>query len=162
MEGAMSSTEAIDTATEIRLFQIDVPQEELDELRRRIAATRWPEKETVSDATQGVQLATMQKLVQYWATEYDFGRVESRLNAFPHFVTAIDGLDIHFIQVRSSHDDALPLIVNVVYAKYMAARPQTLYGIADSPVGLAAWLPGSTGSTRVAFGTPKASPSRWP
>jgi pimeloyl-ACP methyl ester carboxylesterase len=111
MEGAMSSTEAIETATEIRPFQIDVPQDELDDLRRRIAATRWPEKETVSDATQGVQLATMQKLAQYWATEYDFGRVESRLSAFPHFVTEIDELDIHFIHVRSSHEDALPIII---------------------------------------------------
>jgi pimeloyl-ACP methyl ester carboxylesterase len=98
-------------ATEIRPFTVDVPQGELDELRRRIQATRWPEAETVSDQTQGVQLATIQELARYWATEYDFGRLEQRLNAFPHFITEIDGLDIHFIHVRSPHENALPLII---------------------------------------------------
>jgi pimeloyl-ACP methyl ester carboxylesterase len=106
----MSGT-AIETATEIRPFQVDVPKEELEDLRRRIAATRWPEKETVADATQGVQLATMQNLIRYWGSDYDFGRVEARLNAFPQFMTEIDGLDIHFIHVRSPHEDALPLII---------------------------------------------------
>ncbi len=77
----------------------------------RIAATRWPEKETVDDQSQGVQLATMQKLARYWATEYDWRKCEARLNALPHFITEIDGLDIHFIHVRSKHEDALPLIV---------------------------------------------------
>jgi pimeloyl-ACP methyl ester carboxylesterase len=90
---------------------VDVPEEELVELRRRIAATRWPEKETVADQSQGVQLATMQALAQYWETEYDFRRFEARLNALPQFMTEIDGVDIHFIHVRSQHEDALPLII---------------------------------------------------
>jgi pimeloyl-ACP methyl ester carboxylesterase len=107
----MSGT-TIETATEIRPFQVDVPEEELEDLRRRIGATRWPEKETVPDQTQGVQLATIQALARYWSTDYDFGRVEARLNAFPQFMTEIDGLAIHFIHVRSQHEDALPLIVN--------------------------------------------------
>jgi pimeloyl-ACP methyl ester carboxylesterase len=102
---------AIDSATEIRPFQVDVPEEALDDLRRRIEATRWPERETVADETQGVQLATMQELVRYWGAEYDFGRLEARLNALPQFITEIDGLDIHFIHVRSPHENALPLII---------------------------------------------------
>src|SRR5690349_7129861 len=95
----------------IRPFHFHVPEEELTELRRRINATRWPERETVSDASQGVQLATAQALAGYWATEYDWRKVESALNALPQFITEIDGLDIHFIHVRSKHDDAMPLIV---------------------------------------------------
>jgi pimeloyl-ACP methyl ester carboxylesterase len=106
----MTSTR-VESATEIRLFRAEVSDEALDDLRRRIAATRWPEKETVADATQGVQLATMQNLIRYWGTDYDFGRVEARLNAFPQFTTEIDGLDIHFIHVRSPHENALPLII---------------------------------------------------
>jgi pimeloyl-ACP methyl ester carboxylesterase len=102
---------AVETAVEIRPFQVDVPEEELAELRRRIAATRWPEKETVTDETQGVQLGTMQELVRYWGAEYDFQRLETRLNAVPQFITEIDGLDIHFIHVRSPHENALPLII---------------------------------------------------
>jgi pimeloyl-ACP methyl ester carboxylesterase len=102
---------AAETAVEIRPFQVDIPEEELDDLRRRIAATRWPERETVADQSQGVQLATIQALASYWSTEYDFGRLEARLNAFPHFITEIDGLDIHFIHVRSPHENALPLII---------------------------------------------------
>src|ERR671936_2771499 len=94
-----------------RSFQIQVPEEDLVDLRRRIAATRWPEKETVADASQGVQLATMQALARYWASDYDFRRVEARLNALPQFMTEIDGLDIHFIHVRSPHANALPLII---------------------------------------------------
>jgi pimeloyl-ACP methyl ester carboxylesterase len=101
----------IESATEIRAFQVKVPEEDLADLRRRIAATRWPEKETVADQTQGVQLATMQELVRYWGTEYDFRRVEARLNAVPQFMTEIDGLDIHFIHVKSPHENALPLII---------------------------------------------------
>src|SRR5258708_3925118 len=97
--------------TAIRPFHINVPQAELVDLRRRIVATRWPERELVSDATQGVQLATMQKLATYWATEYDWRKVEARLNALPQFVTMIDGLDIHFIHVRSKHPNALPIII---------------------------------------------------
>jgi hypothetical protein len=95
----------------IRPFRVDVPDAELTELRRRIKATRFPERETVPDQTQGPQLATLQKLTSYWATEYDWRRVEARLNALPNFVTEIDGLDIHFIHVRSKHDNGLPLIV---------------------------------------------------
>jgi hypothetical protein len=89
----------------------DVPDAELTELRRRINATRWPEREPVPDASQGVQLATIQKLARYWATEYDWRKCEARLTTLPHFVTEIDGLDIHFIHVRSKHANALPLIV---------------------------------------------------
>ena len=95
----------------IRPFRIDVPQEDLDDLRRRITAMRWPEKQTVDDESQGVRLETMRALADYWATEYDWRPVEARLQAFPQFVTEIDGVDIHFIQVRSQHDDALPIIV---------------------------------------------------
>ena len=97
--------------TEIRPFEVDVPQADLDELRRRIRATRWPEKETVADQSQGVQLATMQALVRYWGTEYDLRRFEARLNALPQFITEIDGLDIHFIHVESPHENALPLVI---------------------------------------------------
>jgi pimeloyl-ACP methyl ester carboxylesterase len=98
-------------ATAIRPFQIDVPEEQFAELRRRIEATRWPSRELVDDRSQGVQLATMEALARYWTTEYDFGRLEARLNALPQFMTEIDGVDIHFIHVRSRHEDALPLIM---------------------------------------------------
>ena len=94
----------------IRSFRFDVSDQELADLRRRIAATKWPERETVGDATQGVQLSTMQNLASYWATDYDWRKCEARLKSVPHFVTEIDGLDIHFIHVRSPHDDALPVI----------------------------------------------------
>jgi pimeloyl-ACP methyl ester carboxylesterase len=97
--------------TAIRPFHFSAPEVELTELRRRISATRWPERETVSDQSQGPQLAMMQKLARYWATEYDWRKVEAGLNAYPQFITEIDGLDIHFIQVRSQHKNALPLIV---------------------------------------------------
>ena len=97
--------------TAIRPFRVNVPEAELTELRRRINATVWPERETVTDASQGVQLATMQKLARYWATEYDWRKIEARMNALPQFMTEIDGLDIHFIHVRSKHENALPLIV---------------------------------------------------
>jgi len=95
----------------IRPFRVNVPEAELTELHRRINATKWPERETVTDQTQGVQLATIQKLARYWATDYDWRKCEARLNALPNFITEIDGLDIHFIHVRSKHDNALPLIV---------------------------------------------------
>jgi pimeloyl-ACP methyl ester carboxylesterase len=98
--------------TAIRPFHVDVPDDALDGLRRRIAATQWPEKETVPDDSQGVPLATMQTLARYWATEYDWRRCEAELNALPQFVTEIDDLAIHFIHVRSQHEDALPLVVN--------------------------------------------------
>jgi len=93
------------------MAKIEFPEAELKALRARIEATRWPEKEPVSDTSQGVQLATMQKLARYWAKEYDWRKCEARLNALPHFLTEIDGLDIHFTHVRSKHDDALPIIV---------------------------------------------------
>src|SRR5687767_262555 len=95
----------------IRPFRVNVPEAELTELRRRINATRWPEQETVPDASQGVQLATIQALARYWATDYDWRKVEAKLNALPQFMTEIDGLDIHFIHVRSKHKNALPVIV---------------------------------------------------
>jgi pimeloyl-ACP methyl ester carboxylesterase len=98
-------------ATAIRPFHVNVPETELTELRRRINATKWPERETVADATQGVQLATIQALASYWATEYDWRTIEAKMNALPQFMTEIDGLDIHFIHVRSKHENALPLIV---------------------------------------------------
>ncbi|HZJ52797.1 MAG TPA: epoxide hydrolase [Myxococcaceae bacterium] len=97
--------------TPIRPFNVNIPDEELTDLRRRIKATRWPERETVADDSQGVQLATMQELASYWATDYDWRKCEARLNALPQFITEIDGLDIHFIHVRSKHENALPLIV---------------------------------------------------
>src|SRR5947209_17100940 len=99
------------TSTEVGPFRMDVPEEAKADLRRRIAGTIWPDRETVADASQGVQLGTMQKLARYWGSEYDFGRLEARLNALPQFVTEIDGLDIHFIHVQSKHEKALPLIV---------------------------------------------------
>jgi pimeloyl-ACP methyl ester carboxylesterase len=101
----------VETATAIRPYEIDMPQEALDDLRNRIAATRWPERELVADRTQGVQLEVTQALARYWLDDYDFGRVEARLNALPQFVTEIDGVDVHFIHVRSAHEDALPLIM---------------------------------------------------
>jgi pimeloyl-ACP methyl ester carboxylesterase len=99
------------TATEIRPFHFELQGDELAELRRRIEATRWPSKELVDDRSQGVQLATLQALAKFWTTEYDFNRVEARLNALPQFVTEIDGVDIHFIHVRSPHEDALPMLM---------------------------------------------------
>src|SRR5437763_9022180 len=101
----------IDTATDIRTFSIDIADEQIDDLRRRIAATLWPSKALVQNRPQGVQLATIQELARYWAEDYDFGRIEARLNALPQFITEIDGIEIHFIHVRSKHEDALPLIM---------------------------------------------------
>jgi pimeloyl-ACP methyl ester carboxylesterase len=97
--------------TAIRAFHVNVPEAELTELRRRITATRWPERETVPDQSQGVQLETMQRLARYWATEYDWRKAEAKLNSLPNFITEIDGLDIHFIHARSKHENALPLII---------------------------------------------------
>jgi pimeloyl-ACP methyl ester carboxylesterase len=112
-----SQTKTTDVATPaedgaIRPFSVDVPEEQLDDLRRRIVTTQWPERETVGDSSQGVQLETMQELARYWATVYDWRTCEEKLNALPHFTTEIDGLDIHFIHVRSQHDNALPLVIN--------------------------------------------------
>jgi pimeloyl-ACP methyl ester carboxylesterase len=105
----MSTT--VETGTAIRPFQVDFSEEQIDDLRRRIAATRWPTKELVADRSQGVQLEATQALAKYWLDEYDFGRLESKLNALPQFVTEIDGVDVHFIHVRSQHDNALPVII---------------------------------------------------
>src|ERR1700688_4325661 len=106
------SSEQTATESVIRPFPpINVPETELTELRRRINATKWPERETVTDASQGVQLATIQSLAHYWGTEYDWRKIEEKLNALPQFITEIDGLDIHFIHVRSKHENALPVIV---------------------------------------------------
>src|SRR5690348_8331471 len=116
--GIMTQTTATNRSSEqtgeknaIRPFHVNIPEAELTDLRRRIVATRFPERETVTDFSQGVQLAFIQALAQYWATEYDWRKVEARLNALPQFITEIDGLDIHFIHVRSKHENALPLIV---------------------------------------------------
>jgi Epoxide hydrolase N terminus len=97
--------------TAIHPFRVNAPDADLADLRKRIAATRWPEREQVPDATQGVQLATMQRLAQYWANEHDWRKCEAKINAVPNFITEIDGLDIHFIHVRSIHENALPMIV---------------------------------------------------
>jgi pimeloyl-ACP methyl ester carboxylesterase len=105
--GALSSAEA----ESIRPFHVRIPESALTDLRRRVAATRWPDKETVDDQSQGVQLARLQELARYWATAYDWRKVEARLNALPQFVTRIDGIDIHFIHVRSAHPNAMPLII---------------------------------------------------
>jgi pimeloyl-ACP methyl ester carboxylesterase len=99
-------------ASAIRAFQVDIPDEALEDLRRRIEATNWPEKETVADQSQGVPLAMIQELARYWAGEYDWRKCEAALNALPQFTTELDGLDVHFIHVRSQHEDALPVIVN--------------------------------------------------
>ena len=107
MEGTASTESA--TAEEIREFMIDVPDEQLDDLRSRVKATRWPDREV--DPSQGVQLETIQALADYWAADYDWRKFEERFAARPHFITEIDGVDIHFIHVRSEHEDAMPLIV---------------------------------------------------
>src|SRR6202140_3123520 len=105
------ATDQASDKTAIRPFHVNVPESELIELRRRVKATRFPERETVPDATQGGQIATTQALARYWGTEYDWRKCEARLNALPQFITEIDGLDIHFIHVRSKHENALPLII---------------------------------------------------
>ena len=98
-------------SAEIRPFRVHFPEEALVDLRRRVSATKWPSQENVKDATQGVQFATMQKLARYWATDYDWRKIESKLNALPQFITEIDGIDIHFIHIRSKHENALPMVV---------------------------------------------------
>src|SRR5919106_956915 len=105
----MSTT--VDTATDIRTFSIDIADEQIDDLRRRIAATRLPSQELVADRSQGVQLATIQELARYWSTDYDWRRAEATLNSLPNYLTEIDGVDIHFIHVKSRHENALPLIM---------------------------------------------------
>ena len=104
--------ETTTTHPEVRPFRVDVPQADLDDLRRRIAATRWPDRETVPDRSQGAQLAELQELVRYWGTDYDWRKGEAQLNAWPQFMTTIDGVDVHFFHVRSRHENALPLIIS--------------------------------------------------
>ena len=104
-------TSTVGEATAVRPFHVEIPEEDLADLRRRINATRWPSKELVDDRSQGVQLATIQELARYWATDYDWRKCEARLNELPQFTTEIDGVDIHFIHVESPHEDALPLIM---------------------------------------------------
>jgi pimeloyl-ACP methyl ester carboxylesterase len=111
MASVDSAVQTDSDQTPIRPFHVDFPKSDLEELRRRIEATRWPERETVSDDSQGVPLAIMQDLAHYWTTDYDWSKCQAKLNALPNFVTEIDGLDIHFLHVRSQHDDALPLII---------------------------------------------------
>jgi pimeloyl-ACP methyl ester carboxylesterase len=111
MSETAGAGQASSDQADIRPFQVGFPEAELAELRRRVAATRWPERETVTDDSQGVPLAMIQDLARYWGTEYDWSKCEAKLNALPNFITEVDGLDIHFIHVRSRHDDALPLIV---------------------------------------------------
>jgi len=139
----MSTT--IDITTAFRPFHVEIPQEHIDDLRRRIAATRWPTKELVSDRSQGVQLATLQALARYWATEYDWRRCEARLNALPQFTTEIDGVDIHFVHVRSPHEDALPMIMthgwpgSVIELLDTMARSRTRPRTAAPPTTLSTW-----------------------
>jgi pimeloyl-ACP methyl ester carboxylesterase len=111
MSATTTLEQSVSGETAVRPFQVSFAEAELAELRRRVSATRWPERETVNDDSQGVPLALMQELARYWATDYDWSRCEEKLNALPEFITEIDGLDIHFIHVRSQHEDALPLIV---------------------------------------------------
>ena len=102
---------SVETAIDIRPFHVEIPEEQLAELRRRITATRWPSKELVDDRTQGVQSAALQALARYWASEHDWRKTEAKLNALPQFTTEIDGVEIHFIHVKSEHENALPLIM---------------------------------------------------
>src|SRR5918911_987930 len=122
----------VETGTEIRPFQVDVPEEALEDLRRRIEATRLPSEELVEDRSQGVQLATIQALATYWAAEYDWRKAEAKLNALPQFMTEIDGVDIHFIHVRSTHEDALPLIMTHGWPGSVAQGGDVGAGVTDA------------------------------
>jgi hypothetical protein len=151
----------------IRPFRVNVPDAQLVELRRRINATLWPERETVTDESQGVRLATMQQLARYWSTDHDWRKVEARLNALPQFVTEIDGLTIHFIHVRSKHENALPLIVThgwpgSVIEQLKIIDPltnPTAHGASASDA-FHLVIPSMPGSRRRPGGTPFASPVR--
>src|ERR1700684_3172307 len=122
-DSIMTDTTTASAESAARPFRIEVPQGEIDELRRRINAARWPTRELVTDRSQGVQLAAIQNLARYWATEYDWRRCEARLNALPQFKTEIDGLDIHFIHVGSAHKNALPLIMTHGWPGALRTRP---------------------------------------
>jgi hypothetical protein len=118
----MTDITSAGATTDVRPFRVDVPKSELDDLRRRIDATRWPTRELVADRSQGVQLGVLQELARYWTSEYDWSLCEARLNALPQFKTTIDGLDIHFIHVKSVHEDALPLVMTHGWPGRRAAR----------------------------------------
>ncbi len=122
----------------IRPFRVNVPEAALVDLRRRLAATRWPDKETVADQSQGAQLANLQELVRHWATEYDWRKGEAKLNAFPQFMTTIDGVDIHFIHVRSRHPNALPLIITHGWPGSVFEQIKPIAALTDPTSGLAA------------------------
>src|SRR4051794_16852260 len=124
---------AVDATTDIRTFHIDIPDEQIDDLRRRIAATRWQSKELVDDRSQGVQLATMKELARYWTTDYDWRGCEAKINALPQFTTEIDGVDIHFIHVRSPHENALPLIMTHGWPGSVVELLETVGPLTDRP-----------------------------
>src|SRR6476659_3404215 len=127
------STTAVVDAVAIQPFRIDVPQEDIDDLRARIAATRWPTKELVGDRSQGVQLETLQQLARYWSTEYDWRACEAKLNALPQFTTEIDGVQIHFIHVRSPHPGAMPLIMTHGWPGSVVELLETVGPLTDPP-----------------------------
>ena len=127
------TTVAQQTGSAIRPFHVEVPEEALADLRRRLAATRWPSRELVSDRSQGVQLATMQQLCRYWASDYDWRRCEARLNALPQFMTEIDGVDIHFIHVRSPHPGALPMVMTHGWPGSVVELLETVGPLTDPP-----------------------------
>src|SRR5262249_7245757 len=117
----------------IRPFKVEIPDADLKAMRARIASTRWPDKETVTDQSQGVPSATIQELARYWASDYDWRKVEAELNALPQFMTEIDGLDVHFIHVRSKHDDALPLIVTHGWPGSIIEQMKIIDRLTDPP-----------------------------
>jgi pimeloyl-ACP methyl ester carboxylesterase len=129
----MSTTTEMPGATGVRPFRVEVPEEQLVELRRRIAATRWPTRELVADRSQGVQLATIRELARYWTDEYDWRRCEAKLNALPQFTTEIDGLTVHFIHVRSPHPDALPLIMTHGWPGSLVEMVDSVGPLTDPP-----------------------------
>lgn len=133
LSGAAQADEAAQ-ADAIRPFRVDIPETALTDLRRRLAATRWPDKETVADQSQGAQLAKLQELVRYWATDYDWRKGEAKLNAFPQFMTTIDGVDIHFIHVRSRHPNALPLIITHGWPGSVFEQIKPIGGLTDPTV----------------------------
>src|SRR5215831_8660923 len=124
-------TSAVETSTDIRPFNIEFPDEQLADLRRRIAAARWPSRELVEDRSQGIQLSTIQALTEYWTTDYDWRKVEAKLNALPQFKTVVDGVDIHFIHVKSEHENALPLIMTHGWPGSVAELLETIGPLTD-------------------------------
>jgi hypothetical protein len=150
------------TGTDVRPFRVEIPEAELAELRRRIEATRWPSKELVSDRSQGVQLAPLQALARYWTTDHDWRKCEARLNALPQFTTEIDGVEIHFIHVRSRHENALPLIMahgwpGSAIELLNAARPRRS-GIHRAPASTPAPRPYARSASRCR--SPRSAPRR--